>query len=103
MARIAILDRGDMNAEQARIYDAAKQSSGIVGGPYYAYIGLLLAQKGGTINRRERASALPFHPDLSAASLHVVGKLCTQRDRRAGASNSAYSIHLVTPPIYRRL
>jgi hypothetical protein len=40
MARIAILERTDMNAEQARVYDAAKQSSGIVGGPYYAYIRL---------------------------------------------------------------
>src|ERR1700691_4042582 len=40
MARIAIIDRTDMNAEQARVYDAAKQSSGIVGGPYYAYIRL---------------------------------------------------------------
>src|SRR3974377_1397475 len=40
MARMAILDRGDMNAEQARVYDTAKQSSGIVGGPYYAYIRL---------------------------------------------------------------
>src|SRR5215471_1556345 len=40
MARIAILDRGDMNAEQARVYDDAKGSSGIVGGPYYAYIRL---------------------------------------------------------------
>jgi hypothetical protein len=40
MARIAILERSDMNAEQARLYDAAKQSSGIVGGPYYAYIRL---------------------------------------------------------------
>src|SRR6516225_1850928 len=40
MARVAILDRGDMNAEQARVYDAAKQTSGIVGGPYYAYIRL---------------------------------------------------------------
>jgi hypothetical protein len=29
-----------MNAEQARAYDAAKQSSGIVGGPYHAYIRL---------------------------------------------------------------
>jgi hypothetical protein len=29
-----------MNAEQARVYDAAKQSIGIVGGPYYAYIRL---------------------------------------------------------------
>jgi 4-carboxymuconolactone decarboxylase len=40
MTRIAIIDRTDMNAEQARVYDAAKQSSGIVGGPYYAYIRL---------------------------------------------------------------
>ena len=40
MARIAIMDRADMNAEQARVYDAAKESSGIVGGPYTAYIRL---------------------------------------------------------------
>jgi 4-carboxymuconolactone decarboxylase len=40
MTRIAIIDRADMNAEQARVYDAAKQSSGIVAGPYYAYIRL---------------------------------------------------------------
>jgi 4-carboxymuconolactone decarboxylase len=40
MTRIAILDRAAMNAEQARVYDEAKQSSGIVGGPYYAYIRL---------------------------------------------------------------
>jgi 4-carboxymuconolactone decarboxylase len=40
MARIPIIDRADMNAEQARVYDAAKQSSGVVGGPYYAYIRL---------------------------------------------------------------
>jgi 4-carboxymuconolactone decarboxylase len=40
MARLPIIDRADMNAEQARVYDAAKQSSGIVGGPYYAYIRL---------------------------------------------------------------
>jgi 4-carboxymuconolactone decarboxylase len=40
MTRIAIVDRADMNAEQARVYDAAKQSSGIVGGPYLAYIRL---------------------------------------------------------------
>jgi hypothetical protein len=39
-ARSAIIDRADMNAEQARVYDAAKQSSGIVGGPYHAYIRL---------------------------------------------------------------
>ena len=40
MPRIPIIDRADMSAEQARVYDAAKQSSGIVGGPYYAYIRL---------------------------------------------------------------
>jgi 4-carboxymuconolactone decarboxylase len=40
MARITIIDRADMNAEQARVYDKAKQSSGIVGGPYFAYIRL---------------------------------------------------------------
>jgi hypothetical protein len=38
MARIAILERADMNTEQARVYDAAKQSSGIVGGPYYSCV-----------------------------------------------------------------
>jgi 4-carboxymuconolactone decarboxylase len=40
MPRIPIIERAAMNAEQARVYDAAKQSSGIVGGPYYAYIRL---------------------------------------------------------------
>ena len=40
MPRIAILDRTAMNAEQARVYDAAKNSGGPVGGPYYAYIRL---------------------------------------------------------------
>ena len=40
MARIAIIDRADMNAEQARVYDAANRSGGPVGGPYYAYIRL---------------------------------------------------------------
>jgi 4-carboxymuconolactone decarboxylase len=40
MTRIAIIDRAAMNAEQARVYDEAKRSSGIVGGPYYAYIRL---------------------------------------------------------------
>ena len=33
MTRIAIIDRADMNAEQARVYDAAKATSGIVSGP----------------------------------------------------------------------
>ena len=40
MARIAIIDRADMNAEQARVYDAAKAIERPVGGPYYAYIRL---------------------------------------------------------------
>jgi 4-carboxymuconolactone decarboxylase len=40
MARIPIIDRAAMDAEQARVYDEAKNSSGIVGGPYYAYIRL---------------------------------------------------------------
>ncbi|MEX2036074.1 MAG: hypothetical protein WEA28_12865, partial [Xanthobacteraceae bacterium] len=38
MPRLAIIDRAAMNAEQARVYDAAKQSGGPVGGPYTAYI-----------------------------------------------------------------
>jgi 4-carboxymuconolactone decarboxylase len=40
MTRIAIIDRANMNAEQARVHDAAKNSGGVVGGPYYAYIRL---------------------------------------------------------------
>lgn len=40
MPRLAIIDRATMNPEQARVYDAAKQSGGPVGGPYYAYIRL---------------------------------------------------------------
>jgi 4-carboxymuconolactone decarboxylase len=40
MARIPLIDRADMNAEQARVYDAAKAAGGPVGGPYYAYIRL---------------------------------------------------------------
>ena len=40
MARIPLIDRVDMNTEQARVYDKAKNSSGIVGGPYHAYIRL---------------------------------------------------------------
>ncbi len=40
MTRIAIMDRADMDAEQARVYDQAKASNSPVGGPYYAYIHL---------------------------------------------------------------
>ncbi len=64
MARIAIIDRSDMNAEQGRVYDAAKATSGIVGGPYYAYIrlpklfeacqGLRASLAGGPLSRREQ-------------------------------------------------
>ena len=38
MARITTLDRKDMNADQARVYDAASASKSPVGGPYTAYI-----------------------------------------------------------------
>ena len=40
MARIPIIDRANMNAEQGRVYDAAKAAGGPLGGPYYAYIRL---------------------------------------------------------------
>jgi 4-carboxymuconolactone decarboxylase len=40
MARIPLIDRANMNADQARVYDAAKQSGGPVGGPYSVYIRL---------------------------------------------------------------
>src|ERR1700684_3309340 len=64
MPRIAIIDRANMNAEQARVYDAAKAGSGIVGGPYYAYIRLPKlferaknmreSLSGGPLSRREQ-------------------------------------------------
>ncbi len=38
MTRYTILDRGEMNEEQGRVYDEAKDSGGPVGGPYTAYI-----------------------------------------------------------------
>ena len=38
MPRIPIIDRANMNADQARVYDAAKAAKGPLGGPYYAYI-----------------------------------------------------------------
>jgi 4-carboxymuconolactone decarboxylase len=40
MARLKIMDRGEMNPEQANVYDAAKNAGGPVGGPFYAYIRL---------------------------------------------------------------
>ena len=38
MTRIAIIDRKDMNPEQARVHDAALAAGSVVGGPYYVYI-----------------------------------------------------------------
>jgi 4-carboxymuconolactone decarboxylase len=67
MARIAIIDRADMNAEQARVYDAAKAGSGIVGGPYYAYIRLPKLFEAAQ-NMREALSAGP----LSAREQQIV-------------------------------
>jgi 4-carboxymuconolactone decarboxylase len=61
MPRIAIIDRANMNAEQARVYDAAKAGSGIVGGPYYAYIRLpKLFEAAQTM--RESLSSGPLSP-----------------------------------------
>ena len=64
MARIAIIDRADMNAEQARVYDAAKNAGGPVGGPFLAYIRLpklfegihamRASMAGGPLSRREQ-------------------------------------------------
>lgn len=38
MARISTMNRADMNADQARVYDAAQAAKSPVGGPYTAYI-----------------------------------------------------------------
>jgi len=38
MQRITVIDRKDMSAEQARVYDAALAAKSVVGGPYYVYI-----------------------------------------------------------------
>ena len=67
MPRIPIIDRADMNAEQARVYDAAKQGSGIVGGPYYAYIRLPQLFEAAQ-NMRESLSSGP----LSAREQQIV-------------------------------
>src|SRR5262245_18250186 len=63
MARIKIIDRSEMNAEQGRVYDAAKAANNPLGGPYYAYIhlpkvfeaaqGLRGALASGPLSRRE--------------------------------------------------
>jgi 4-carboxymuconolactone decarboxylase len=64
MARITTMDRAQMNADQARVYDAAKASNSPVGGPYTAYIrvpkifeaaqGLRGALSSGPLSRREQ-------------------------------------------------
>jgi 4-carboxymuconolactone decarboxylase len=64
MTRIKILARDEMNAEQGRVYDAAKAASAPVGGPYYAYIrlpklfeaaqNLRAAMAPGPLSRREQ-------------------------------------------------
>jgi 4-carboxymuconolactone decarboxylase len=38
MTRIPVLKRGDMNAEQGKLFDDVKAEGGPVGGPYWAYI-----------------------------------------------------------------
>ena len=40
MPRITTIERAAMNAEQARVYDAAQQANSPVGGPFTAYIRL---------------------------------------------------------------
>jgi hypothetical protein len=68
MSRIAIIDRANMNAEQARVYDAAKAGSGIVGGPYYAYIRLpKLFEAAQTM--RESLSSGPPSPGTGARAI----------------------------------
>jgi len=64
MTRIAIIDRADMNAEQARVHDAAKNAGAPVGGPFWAYIRLpklfegiqamRASMAGGPLSRREQ-------------------------------------------------
>jgi 4-carboxymuconolactone decarboxylase len=64
MARITGIDRAQMNAEQARVYDSAKASNSPVGGPYTAYIrlpklfeaaqGLRGCLSSGPLSRREQ-------------------------------------------------
>ena len=40
MTRIRIIDRKEMNADQAKVFDEAKAAGNPTGGPYYAYIRL---------------------------------------------------------------
>jgi 4-carboxymuconolactone decarboxylase len=64
MPRLSIIERADMDAEQARVYDAAKAVGGVLTGPYYAYIrlpklfeafqNLRMCLAGGPLSRREQ-------------------------------------------------
>ena len=67
MPRISTIDRADMTAEQARVYDAAKQGSGIVGGPFTAYIRLPKLFEAAQTLRESLA-----HGPLSARETQVV-------------------------------
>jgi alkylhydroperoxidase family enzyme len=71
MPRIPIIDRAAMNAEQARVYDAAKQSSGIVGGPYYAYIRLPKLFEASQGMRESLASGPLSHREQQLVNLAV--------------------------------
>src|SRR4051794_39494717 len=61
--RLTILERAAMNADQARVYDAAVAAKSPVGGPYYAYIylpkvfeaaqSLRMSLASGPLSRRE--------------------------------------------------
>ena len=67
MARITTMDRGEMSAEQGRVYDAAAAEKSPVGGPYTAYIrlpklfeacqNLRGALSSGSLSRREQQVA----------------------------------------------
>lgn len=69
MTRIAILTRGEMDAEQGKIFDDVKNEGGPLGGPYWAYVRfpklMRLLQnvsnclgKDGGITKRERQMAI---------------------------------------------
>lgn len=67
MPRIKIIERAEMNADQARVYDTAKAANSPVAGPYYAYIRLpkvfeasqnmRATLAGGPLSRREQQVA----------------------------------------------
>ena len=60
MTRIRIIERAEMNPEQARVFDEAKSKGNPTGGPYYAYIRIprlmQIAQDMGTCLRESKLS-----------------------------------------------